>query len=277
MIPEYCFYKCYKLNHVVIPSTVTSIQANAFAYCEDLRSIYIPSTVTSIPAKPFYDCDAELELYCGASEKPSGYNNYFNYYGYNKALTVHYGYTEEQYLEESGPSNINIYVDGEFMSRINTYGTYYDLIEEEMPLSYEECCGYFLDPELTIGTNGRVEMTDRNVNIYTKTANHNNKLAFFEMYQDPTERLYVMGAGHISGELVIPKEYNDRTVYLIDEAFYGYDSITSVVLPDGTDSIVYAAFKYCYNLRKVNMLTSCLLYTSPSPRDRSVSRMPSSA
>ena len=60
---------------------------------------------------------------------------------------------------------------------------------------------------------------------------------------------------------------------------HGYEIITRLKvhsdgafeLPEGT---VYPAL---YRLEGAGLLTSCLLYTSPSPRDRQKSRMPSSA
>ena len=39
----------------------------------------------------------------------------------------------------------------------------------------------------------------------------------------------------------------------------------------------FAAFGFLFNMTTVLLLYFCLLYTSPSPRDRSLSRMPSSA
>ena len=45
-----------------------------------------------------------------------------------------------------------------------------------------------------------------------------------------------------------------------------------------TVSVAYIATWFCsINLRSVAILSTCLLYTSPSPRDATLSRMPSSA
>ena len=50
------------------------------------------------------------------------------------------------------------------------------------------------------------------------------------------------------------------------------DYIERVILPDGMQKIGRLCF---YNCSRLSVL--CLLYTSPSPRDRQKSRMPSSA
>ena len=57
-----------------------------------------------------------------------------------------------------------------------------------------------------------------------------------------------------------------------------------ITLPDGNNidfpnkvTGLEVAEKISKSLAKQAMVISCLLYTSPSPRDRSLSRMPSSA
>ena len=45
----------------------------------------------------------------------------------------------------------------------------------------------------------------------------------------------------------------------------------------GADSLAVLFFSQCYALKHHTKLYPCLLYTSPSPRDLSTARMPSSA
>ena len=49
----------------------------------------------------------------------------------------------------------------------------------------------------------------------------------------------------------------------------------AVVLPENTQE-VSEILKFCHR-ENIKVIPSCLLYTSPSPRDRTRSRMPSSA
>jgi hypothetical protein len=53
-----CFYSCYALQSVTIPSSVTSLGSSCFYSCNALQSVTIPSSVTSLGAQCFYSCYA---------------------------------------------------------------------------------------------------------------------------------------------------------------------------------------------------------------------------
>jgi len=71
--------------------------------CTSLTSIYIPSSVTTITASssclnsPFYGCSSSLKIYCGASSKPSGWGDFWNYRTTSATYTPTWGVTREQY------------------------------------------------------------------------------------------------------------------------------------------------------------------------------------
>ena len=51
-----CFYGCWGLTSITIPSSVTSLGESCFYDCDGLTSITIPSSVTSLGAECFQDC-----------------------------------------------------------------------------------------------------------------------------------------------------------------------------------------------------------------------------
>ena len=68
--------------------------------------------------------------------------------------------------------------------------------------------------------------------------------------------------------------------YLIEEALVELNSKASKKFTESLDvsiNLGIDASKSDQNVRGASNLPHCLLYTSPSPRDRSLSRMPSSA
>ena len=85
----------------------------------------------------------------------------------------------------------------------------------------------------------------------------------------------------------------DSVTSIGESAFSGCTSLTKIAIPNSVTDIGGFVFSNCTNLESITLsdhLTSvggytfsgctslsCLLYTSPSPRDRTVSRMPSSA
>ena len=72
----------------------------------------------------------------------------------------------------------------------------------------------------------------------------------------------------VLGCLLIDKEAIYKTVHSLSiNAFYD----------EAHKTIFKAICEMFENGKTVDSITICLLYTSPSPRDRSVSRMPSSA
>ena len=77
------FYNCSGLTSITIPNSVTSIGMLAFFGCSSLTSIVIPDSVTVIGSSAFNN----LTIYCEASEKPDGWDNYWN-----SRCTVVWGY-----------------------------------------------------------------------------------------------------------------------------------------------------------------------------------------
>ena len=95
------FSGCTNLTKVRIPDTVTKIDSLAFGSCTAMDSIYIPASVTTINGYysnegPFYGCDPTMVLHCGAQEKASGWDYYWNYQNPAR-LTVKYGVNRTDY------------------------------------------------------------------------------------------------------------------------------------------------------------------------------------
>lgn len=56
VIGDYMFYKCAKLQNIILPDNITSIGSAAFSGCSSLVSFEVPSNVTQIGGSAFSSC-----------------------------------------------------------------------------------------------------------------------------------------------------------------------------------------------------------------------------
>ncbi|MBR2909396.1 MAG: leucine-rich repeat domain-containing protein [Clostridia bacterium] len=173
-------------------------------------------------------------------------------------------YAEEGATVIAPGTPINIYVDGGLSKTITAPAgaTTYPLQESDMPLDYENCCGYFYDAKLSQCTNGVIDLTRVEsastfnkrtanaeipvINIYTRTANPNN----FTFIENMTKGTYDIKAKNtsISGNIVLPKEYNNvQTSIAIGTtygtgAFYNCTSMTGITFQDGLTEVADYTF-----------------------------------
>ena len=75
-------------------------------------------------------------------------------------------------------------------------------------------------------------------------------------------------------EFVLPGEIEKRSFEIISEELEKRQIVLPKEQEPVTKRVIHTSADFDY---AETMCYSCLLYTSPSPRDRSVSRMPSSA
>ena len=106
------FTRCTGLKEINLVKT-ERIGWSAFNSCTSLKKIYLPSSLVTIES-PYWDqaifcrCSSELQIYCGASSKPEGWDNMWNSYGdsdystklYNDGENIHWGISYEEYLNK---------------------------------------------------------------------------------------------------------------------------------------------------------------------------------
>lgn len=73
VFPSYFFYDKTTIQSVVLPNTITMIDARAFAYCENLSSIVIPNGVTEIGMEAFRECKGLTSITIPNSVTKIGY------------------------------------------------------------------------------------------------------------------------------------------------------------------------------------------------------------
>ena len=92
--------------------------------------------------------------------------------------------------------------------------------------------------------------------------------------EDKRNTEYQMHTGHIQLEQVLPAEIENRSFEIIQDELAAMGKVLDPVQDLLIRRAIHTTADFDY---ADNLVFSCLLYTSPSPRDGLLSRMPSSA
>ena len=270
IIGDYAFSHCRELTgKLIIPNNITSLGVCSFRYCTGLEGVYLPSSVTTITASsysnaPFRNCSSSLVIYTDVANVesiPSGWGAYWNYYDSSYQLEVVYGCSIDSEGNIVTPTTINFYVDGSFHSSMVKFGSSYEVQEEEMPLDYEHCCGYFLDDiYMTTIKNNTIDLSNGDVNLYTRTANDSTCFTF-EM-NETTGNYDIVGTTLTSGDIVLPKEHLGVQVGIgitdneiepaVYEIVFSGAGITSIILPAGITELIDGVFQSAMSLNLID-------------------------
>lgn len=99
-INQGAFSRCSKIKYLAI---VCSGEINkAFSACYSLQKVWVNKEATiqasdDASNSPFWDCSNLTDIYTDATEKPSGWGDYFNYTFFGTQATVHYGVSEAEF------------------------------------------------------------------------------------------------------------------------------------------------------------------------------------
>ncbi|MBR2909334.1 MAG: leucine-rich repeat domain-containing protein, partial [Clostridia bacterium] len=258
------FRDCSGLTTITIKGA-GNIDAYAFDRCTALQKVYLAGDIGTIFGETtsncsFVSCPTTAKIYTSATSKPTGWGIYWNYVGTSKPLEVIYGCSLDSEGNIVLPPSINVYVDGSLAKTFIPGGTSYTVVESDMPLDYESCCGYFLDSELmTTIKNNTIDLSNGDVNLYTRTAVVSSDFVF-EL--NDTQDSYIVkipqtnpneGGAFIPktltvssvSDIVLPKEYGGLPVVGTKAKIgvYGQTKITSIVLADSIKEIGDYSFR----------------------------------
>ncbi|MBQ3158460.1 MAG: hypothetical protein IJB98_02070, partial [Clostridia bacterium] len=149
---------------------------------------------------------------------------------------------------------LEIYVDGTLVETRYIKADTYVINENEMPLTYENCCGYFLDEKLSKCSFGEIALTSEAMGFAPRTADAENYVArlytrtasdlsnFTFTYDRTTSTYTIQGSSSHAGNLVLPKEYNNVQTSLYSAsgwggAFFQSSTITGITFQEGLKNI----------------------------------------
>ena len=207
------FSSCSGLTSVTIPNSVTSIGGSAFSSCSGLTSVIIPNSVTSIGGSAFSSCSGLTSVALPNSVTEIGISAFYNCSGLTSVI---YSGTSDP-----GASSSNVFYDCN------------KLTEVKVPTNYSSStfCGKPASKCLEVGNCGT--HVDWSFDTCSNT-------------------LTISGSGSMSS-------YSETQLY----PWNSYrNSIKSIEIDDGVTSIGSLAFAICTNLESVKIPSSVTLIKS---------------
>ena len=224
-------------TNIVIPDSVTLIDAYVFSGCESLTNITIPNSVTSIGDYAFSECPSLTSVTIGNSVESIGSGVFQNCTNLTSvtipnSVTLIGDYAFRycyKLVEVINKSSLNITTTSYGLDALEVHNGESKIVNKDGSLFYTvDGVNYLID---YVGTDTELTLSsDYNGETYQI-----NKYAFYDN-------------GKITS-VVIP----DSVTVIGYAAFYGCSSLTSITIPNSVTSIGEAAFRWCSSLTGVTI------------------------
>lgn len=77
-LEDKCFYDCFNLTSITLPSTITTMGFSCFEDCKKLTSITLPSSLTTLGDRCFYGCSGLTSIEIPANVTSIGFLCFYN-------------------------------------------------------------------------------------------------------------------------------------------------------------------------------------------------------
>ncbi len=257
-IGDSAFSGCRSLTSIIIPNSVTSIGYWAFLNCTNLASIEIPNSVTSIGYRAFYDCDSlKYNTYNNAKYLGNKDNQYLVLVkAENKEITECKINEKTKFILNSAFYGCSSITSIEIPNSVTSIGDdafsgCSGLTSIEIPNSVTSIgwyafsgCTNLTSIEIpnsvtSIGNSAFNGCDSLKYNIYNNAKYLGNK-------DDPY--LVLVKADN---KEITECEINEKAKFILNSAFNGCSSLTSIEIPSCVTYIGYSAFYGCDSLQSV--------------------------
>jgi len=262
-IAKNAFSYCNNLETVVLPNTITSIDAKTFYNCENLKSINIPTGLTSIGDSAFESCRSLANITIPDTVKSIGESAFANCISL-KSITLPNTVTSiKNKLFFDCPSLISIKI-GDKVTSIgeNAFACCENITSITLPDSltsigdgaFYSCKGLtsITIPENVTSIGDSSFMFCSNLKSITlpfvgNSLNGTTNTHFGYIFGHATYEEHDL-VPHSLKEVIITK-----AISIDKNAFYECASITSITIPDSVTSIGESAFYHCVNLSSLKI------------------------
>ena len=263
-IGDYAFAVCNSLTSMMLPDSVTSLGKYAFYECKNLESVYLGNSLTSISDYTFLRCSSLTDIIIPESVTSIG-SCAFQLCEKLKSVTIPSGVKEIRDYAFSVCHSLVTVVIPDTVTSIGTQAFYecYKLVSVTIGKKVTN-----ISTDAFLYCHKLVEVVNNSSLSITKGSDKYGKVAYYAMEVHQTESkiksidgylfytcdntTYLVGYNGEDTELVLPS-YNGEEYAIYKRAFYDYDRITSVIIPDDVTSIGEYTFGNCDNLKSVTL------------------------
>ena len=228
------FYGCTGLEEIIIPDTVTVIEANAFHDCSNLKTVDIPTSVTEIEEYAFKGCKELTEIIIPDSV------------------------TQIKWCAFESCGNLATVKLSKSLTEMwnSAFAKCNSLTEIEIPKSLTKVCTY------GFSTEGAFANCD---NLKTVRFEEGTTQVVINLFSDCTglEEIVIPGTVTIIGANSFCGCSNLRSVSIPESvveigeyAFNKCKKLTEITIPDSVTKIKWCAFQDCSNLERVKLSKS---------------------
>ncbi len=245
-IGAHAFDGCIRLTSITIPNSVISIGSSAFDECTSLESVTIGNSIESIGNSAFYECTSLTSITIPDSVTSIGAWA-FSYCTSLESITIPDSVTSIGRSAFSYCTSLESITIPDSVTSIGDYafGGCYKLVEVYNLSS--------LTIERGSDLNGYVGYYA--LDIYTSTDSesklHTDDNGY--IFYVNGETVYLIGYKGEATELTLPSNYNGSNYIINQYAFGDCDSLTSINIPDGVNSIGDWAFYRCTSLESITI------------------------